>query len=1098
MSKNRCIGLLLFIVSLTTNAIANEVPDKRTTLIFCPFDFVYDSAYIYEVSEDHGYKTSPYVEGTISNNPKVTLTAFLDAIQSGEYGVIGIESHGDSDSFIVETYKDEETREEAYKNYHDEYGDKINKGEATVIDHSTGLESTVYGIGVTSKFIEEYFKPAKNCIVWNSSCESAEYAKSFLGKAGARNYFGLKGDYSAEQTYPVAKEFWYRIGGKLAKPGDKKRNYTVGEAFDEASKIFGHAYPSGDKKANDEVFYNSPKILEVELKQGTKKSEKVLYKYKYKYGTTYPFYNPADPYAADYPGDLSKCIPKDGKAKTGPLTLRIRFSESMDAQSEGTGTSNNDNVMLKSNSNFKVQYDPQGPNRGAKEGDLTTFTTLGWTDGKDDTGYTYQNGESSGTVTIPNGPWKDYSGVADIIVKARDNFNEDDSSTNPDGELDINGDGQRNDLDQNRWKGPDKNHKFIIVPFVRGIQVVIAAQEIKDVIYTPNVPNQWSQKWDGKTFSAGKPPYKGYSTVLEAIHEFPIELINEKSEIKFLYSKQGGGIAREWQGGLLAGKVSDPSYHNLVAFITAYDRDGNRIGTYSDSSDSSLLNQVYKITVDGEPVKVYAYNVSEKTWILVWHPDPNAPGGGLYIPTTNSPITNPDFHPVEGGVQLKEPLDLISYLKNQLGISDISTITRLKVHLLCVSSDFEGSWQVPLPKPPKEVPPYLVYKVQSTGLDLSPAKSKTQKITIKKKGTKKAEQIAKRAPALESDGIADDDTAELDAEPDNDLGIYSAGDTVVVEGEVESDEEGGVIRGVWCLCDADDDVQWQPAASSDGGFNGTKEGFKYSYLVPRDLPEGDYTIEIKSENGLGDEDTAYENVRFTVGNKAGRNSVYVSPSSSQTISIMPATGEIKAEIPEGTFSDAVTVTLTTTTPPAASGIETIKVSNIALEITNDKGLQPVKDIKVSIAYRDSDITGLEEDKLAIGRYDDSNSRWIVLKSEVNSSQNIVEANVNHISKFALIQKTAAGDLKNVKVYPSPYNPNRHSQGMKIDNLTLTAEIKIYTILGEKVRDVDYTTRDGRAVWDGTNDSGRQVASGVYVMYIKSPVGSRKIKFAVER
>ena len=70
--------------------------------------------------------------------------------------------------------------------------------------------------------------------------------------------------------------------------------------------------------------------------------------------------------------------------------------------------------------------------------------------------------------------------------------------------------------------------------------------------------------------------------------------------------------------------------------------------------------------------------------------------------------------------------------------------------------------------------------------------------------------------------------------------------------------------------------------------------------------------------------------------------------------------------------------------------------------------------------------------------------------------------------------------------------------MKFDNLTNDSEIKIYTITGELVKTVDYTTQNGQAQWDGKNDSGKTVASGVYIALIKSQSQTQKIKFAVEK
>jgi flagellar hook assembly protein FlgD len=93
--------------------------------------------------------------------------------------------------------------------------------------------------------------------------------------------------------------------------------------------------------------------------------------------------------------------------------------------------------------------------------------------------------------------------------------------------------------------------------------------------------------------------------------------------------------------------------------------------------------------------------------------------------------------------------------------------------------------------------------------------------------------------------------------------------------------------------------------------------------------------------------------------------------------------------------------------------------------------------------------------------------------------------------------TSATDLGSVKAYPVPYRPGRGL--MTIANLTANADIRIYTVTGELVRTLEYDSSDGRASWDGRNDAGRTVASGVYLVYIKNPAGgNRKIKVALEK
>ncbi len=91
------------------------------------------------------------------------------------------------------------------------------------------------------------------------------------------------------------------------------------------------------------------------------------------------------------------------------------------------------------------------------------------------------------------------------------------------------------------------------------------------------------------------------------------------------------------------------------------------------------------------------------------------------------------------------------------------------------------------------------------------------------------------------------------------------------------------------------------------------------------------------------------------------------------------------------------------------------------------------------------------------------------------------------------------DLKSVKVYPNPFNPEWHTQGLTIDNLTAQAGIKIFTVAGELVRILQEREGYGRVTWDGRNESGRRVANGIYIGLLESPGGeTRRVKIAVEK
>ncbi|MDD5687550.1 MAG: fibronectin type III domain-containing protein [Elusimicrobia bacterium] len=206
--------------------------------------------------------------------------------------------------------------------------------------------------------------------------------------------------------------------------------------------------------------------------------------------------------------------------------------------------------------------------------------------------------------------------------------------------------------------------------------------------------------------------------------------------------------------------------------------------------------------------------------------------------------------------------------------------------------------------------------------------------------------------------------------------------------------------------------------------------------------------------------------------------------------------EISVLVPIGAFSTTANLTLKAIDVPV-SDRRAIKVLGYGIEIVNDKNLQP-KEMLITISYDDISIAGYDESKLVVGWYDENNKRWEALQSTVYSSYNKVIAKSNHLSKFALLELVPVTDLSNVKVYPSPFNPMKHAQGMTIDNLTAGAVVKIYTLVGELARELVETGERGSIVWDGKNEGGKTVASGVYVLYIKGTGETKKIKIGVEK
>ena len=97
-------------------------------------------------------------------------------------------------------------------------------------------------------------------------------------------------------------------------------------------------------------------------------------------------------------------------------------------------------------------------------------------------------------------------------------------------------------------------------------------------------------------------------------------------------------------------------------------------------------------------------------------------------------------------------------------------------------------------------------------------------------------------------------------------------------------------------------------------------------------------------------------------------------------------------------------------------------------------------------------------------------------------------------KHVIFQAVPSKDLSNVKAYPNPFR--RRGEGssvkgeMKFINLTATSSIRIYNLNTELVREIGrerlqtlYGSDAYGIVWDGRNDDGDEVSSGIYFYLI---------------
>ncbi len=108
---------------------------------------------------------------------------------------------------------------------------------------------------------------------------------------------------------------------------------------------------------------------------------------------------------------------------------------------------------------------------------------------------------------------------------------------------------------------------------------------------------------------------------------------------------------------------------------------------------------------------------------------------------------------------------------------------------------------------------------------------------------------------------------------------------------------------------------------------------------------------------------------------------------------------------------------------------------------------------------------------------------------MNKITKTVSVQVPHFSIYGLMGvPTPASSLQSVIVYPNPYKQGDakygRASGIVFDNLTSNVKIQIFNIAGNQVFETTKNDNNQRYEWDLSNKSGKPVASGVYLYYIR--------------
>jgi hypothetical protein len=97
--------------------------------------------------------------------------------------------------------------------------------------------------------------------------------------------------------------------------------------------------------------------------------------------------------------------------------------------------------------------------------------------------------------------------------------------------------------------------------------------------------------------------------------------------------------------------------------------------------------------------------------------------------------------------------------------------------------------------------------------------------------------------------------------------------------------------------------------------------------------------------------------------------------------------------------------------------------------------------------------------------------------------------------------SVSDNLEEVFVYPNPFKPGSggdyDATYITFSNLTTQATIEVFNIAGERVVKLEKQSSGKELQWDATNDSGKSLASGVYIFRVSNDDGQNNTgKFAI--
>jgi len=139
-----------------------------------------------------------------------------------------------------------------------------------------------------------------------------------------------------------------------------------------------------------------------------------------------------------------------------------------------------------------------------------------------------------------------------------------------------------------------------------------------------------------------------------------------------------------------------------------------------------------------------------------------------------------------------------------------------------------------------------------------------------------------------------------------------------------------------------------------------------------------------------------------------------------------------------------------------------------------------KPVTLTLSYRGTELESKEENNLKIAWHD--RYEWRIVGGEVDKDDKTISTKITHLGYYGLfsVRPTASLYRSKEKILTPAWKDGKNDKAI-FDGLNdISTTIKIYDVTGKRVREIE----DLPYEWDGKDDDGDIVESGVYIYQFK--------------